>query len=287
MPKFLGAHFSISGGFEMAVYHGKKLGCTAIQIFTKNTNQWHAKPITKSQREAFQKAKEETGVAVLLAHAAYLINIASPNPKTWEMSVQALESEVKRASWLEIPYLVLHPGSHINTSLEEGIARIAKAINDVHCRQKSPYPTILLECMAGQGSAIGAAFEELAWILWEIRDKSRIGICLDTCHLFAAGYDIRTPEKFSLVLQEFERLVGLHWVKAFHLNDSKKELGSNVDRHEHIGKGCIGVDAFAYLLNEPRFAEIPMILETPKGEDDQFDVMNLETLRRLINASEN
>lgn len=293
--RLIGAHMSIAGGVENAVAHGKRVGCTAIQLFTKNNNQWNARPLLPENVQAFRRAIAETGVAVPLAHAAYLINLASPKPALWEQSFQAMNVEVDRAGVLEVPYLVLHPGSHVGTGLEGGIDRIANAINLIHNEQAHRHPMILLECMAGQGSTIGRTFEELRRILDQIRDQSRVGVCIDTCHLFAAGYDIRTADGFSKVLDECDRVIGLDRVQAFHLNDSKRELGSRVDRHEHIGKGQIGLAAFRYLLNDPRFVNIPMVLETPKGagdsplhdskdEEDQFDLMNLRTLENLIAA---
>lgn len=273
---------SIAGGVQNAILQGQRVGCTAIQIFTKNSNQWGAKPIGEAELDAFRKARTETGIEVSTAHCAYLINLASPEEANRRKGFESLKGEVSRAATLEIPYLVLHPGSHTGSGADGGVKRIADAINEIHAAQESKLPSILLECMAGQGSSVGSNFEELARILELVRDRTRIGFCLDTCHLFAAGYDIRTPEGFADVLERFDKAVGLEWVKAFHLNDSKKDLGCRVDRHEHIGKGFIGLEAFRYLLNHPRFIGTPMLLETPKGEDDAYDLMNLAALRGLI-----
>ncbi|MCL4512689.1 MAG: deoxyribonuclease IV [Candidatus Eremiobacteraeota bacterium] len=280
--RLIGSHILISEGLDKAVYHAEKLGCTAIQIFTKSSSQWNAKKLTDEQKAGFLEARQKTGISVPLAHASYLINLASPEPEQWNRSVEALFQEVDRCQFLKIPHLVLHPGSHKGAGVKEGILRTAEGINRLHEHQKKNGTVILLECTAGQGTSIGSKFGELADILNEISDQTKIGICLDTCHLFAAGYDIRTKESFSNLFNQFDQILGIEKIKAFHLNDSQKELGSHVDRHAHIGKGKIGLEGFQYLLNDPRFKKIPMILETPKGTDDTFDLMNLTQLQKLI-----
>ncbi len=284
--RLLGAHMSIAGGVDSAIGRGERVGCTAIQIFTKNNNQWNAKPLSGEEIGAFKEAQQKTKVVASLAHCAYLINLASPDKGNWERSFNGMKNEVLRAGELEIPYLVLHPGSHTGSGATEGIKRISDAINRIHEEQAHRLPMILLECMAGQGSSIGSKFEELRDIMADIKDQSRIGICIDTCHMFAAGYDIRTRETYDASFQEFDRIVGLEWIKAFHLNDSKKDLACHVDRHEHIGKGFIGLEAFRCLLNDPRFSKLPMVLETPKNEDDSWDLMNLDALESLFTRSE-
>lgn len=280
--RLLGAHMSIAGGVHEAVLRGHRAGCTAIQIFTKNNNQWSAKPLGEEDLLAFQNALQQTKVTVSLAHCAYLINLASPNPALWERSFASMQTEVLRAAQLGIPYLVLHPGSHAGSGVQGGIERIVRGINLIHKEQSTEKPVILLEFMAGQGSSLGSKIEELQEVISLIDDQQKIGVCIDTCHLFAAGYDIRTAEAFSQVTALLEEKIGLEKIKAFHLNDSKKGLGCRVDRHEHIGQGAIGLEAFRYLLNEPRFSGIPMVLETPKSQDDAFDLMNLKALRDLI-----
>lgn len=280
--RLIGAHMSIAGGLQNAPLAGERFGCTAIQIFSKNNHQLSAKPLTVQEIESFRSAVAKTKVAVPLAHCAYLINLASPKSDNYKRSLASMKSEVERASQLSVPYVVLHPGSHTDSGVAEGIVRIADAINRIHEGQKTKEPMILLECMAGQGSCIGSTLEELLQIMEKVKDQNRIGICIDTCHLFAAGYDIRTGESFAKILDRFDELIGLDRIKAFHLNDSKKGLGSHVDRHEHIGQGEIGLEAFRFLLKEDRFAQIPMVLETPKNDDGSWDMMNMETLRSLI-----
>jgi len=282
MTRWIGAHMSTSGGLHNAPLAGVRFGCTAIQIFSKNNHQLSAKPLTPEEITQFKSAVQKSQVTVPLSHCAYLINLASPKNDNYHRSLASMQMEVERAAQLDIPYVILHPGSHTESGVEAGVARIADAINRVHDAQQTKEPMILLECMAGQGSCIGSTFEELLQIMEKVKDQNRIGICIDTCHLFAAGYDIRTGESFAKILDRFAELIGIERIKAFHLNDSKKGLASRVDRHEHIGKGEIGLEAFRYLLNDDRLAEIPMVLETPKNDDGSWDQMNMETLRSLM-----
>jgi deoxyribonuclease IV len=275
----LGAHMSISGKIELAIERGESIGCTAIQIFTKSNRQWHAKPLTEDETDAFKKAWKSSSIRSVIAHASYLINIGSANEELEQKSVAALKLEMERCTALGVPYLVLHPGSHTNTNLELCIDRISKNINKLlantsHC-------TILLENMAGQGSSIGGTFEQLAQIIKHVDDKKRIGICFDTCHAFAAGYDFRTKKTYNAMWETFDTLIGLNKLKAIHINDSQKDVGSRVDRHTNIGKGKIGLTAFELLLKDPRFTDIPKVLETPK-KDLIDDKKNMETLISLL-----
>jgi deoxyribonuclease-4 len=276
----IGAHMSIAGGISKAFERGQSVQCRTIQIFLKSSNQWKAKPLTEEDKILFQEAQKTSGIHPVVAHDSYLINLASPNSDLYQKSIAAFMEEMERANFLGVPYLVLHPGAHVGSGVEAGIARIAAALNQAFARVDSPV-TILLENTAGQGSGLGYRFEELASIMEKIKEDGRVGICLDTCHAFAAGYDIRTKDAYASVMREFDRLIGIKKIRAFHVNDSKKELGSRVDRHAHIGQGFIGLEGFRCLINDKRFMKIPKILETPKGPDLAEDRINLATLRSL------
>ncbi len=276
-----GAHMSIAGGMHKAFERGKRTGCRTIQIFLKNSNQWKAKALTEQDRILFQEAQKNSSIRPVLAHDSYLINLASPDSDLYRKSLNAFVEELKRASFLGVPYVILHPGSHTGSGIKAGIDRVARALTRA-LDLVGPPVTILLENTAGQGSNLGHRFEQLAAIMDRIRNADRVGVCLDTCHLFAAGYDIRTAEGYSATIQEFDRLIGAEKILAFHVNDSKKDLGSRVDRHFHIGKGFIGLDAFRFLVNDRRFATVPKILETPKGKGIRQDRKNLATLRALV-----
>jgi len=272
---------SIAGGLHKAFDRGLQARCNTIQIFLKNSNQWKAKALSEEDRVLFQEAQRESGISPVLAHDSYLINLASPDPALYQKSLDAFVEEMKRANFLGVPYLVLHPGAHTGAGAGAGIQRVAKALNFA-LRQADPPVSILLENTAGQGSSLGSRFEELAAILDRIAEKDRVGFCLDTCHAFAAGYEIRTDDGYAQTMRAFDRLIGIEKIRAFHVNDSRKDLGSRVDRHCHIGKGFLGLNAFRLLVNDARFAAIPKILETPKGEGAREDRRNLATLRRLI-----
>ncbi len=276
-----GAHVSIAGGMHRAFERGARLQCRAIQIFLKSSNQWKAKLLTEQDQVLFKEARKSGAIKAVLAHDSYLINLGSPDRDLYRKSLDALVEEMTRANFLGVQHLVLHPGAHRGAGIAAGVARVAGALTRALDLVEPPV-TILLENTAGQGSCIGYRFEHLAGILERIRNAVRVGVCLDTCHLFAAGYDIRTAEGFEKTLREFDRLIGLGKISAFHVNDSKKELGSRVDRHFHIGQGFIGLDAFRFLLNDKRFLAIPKILETPKGTGIEQDLMNLATLKSLI-----
>jgi deoxyribonuclease IV len=277
----IGAHMSIAGGVHRAFDHGAQAGCRTIQIFLKNSNQWKGREITEGDAELFFEGRRRTGIQPVIAHSSYLINVASPQAELHRKSIEALADELRRANLLAVPWLVLHPGAHMGAGTEDGTTRAVAALNRV-LDSVAPPAGILLENTAGQGTVLGSRFEELAAILEQIRQQERIGVCLDTCHLFAAGYDIGSGEGYGTVIGEFQRLIGLRRVKAFHVNDSKRERGARVDRHAHIGRGFIGLEGFRRLMNDRRFARVPKILETPKGKDLAEDLVNLGTLRGLV-----
>ncbi|MDR0842259.1 MAG: deoxyribonuclease IV [Acidobacteriota bacterium] len=276
----VGAHLSIAGGVHRALERGRDAGCRAVQMFLKNSNQWEAKPLTDQDRELFAARRRDGGIVAVVAHGSYLINLASPDDALWQKSLDAFVEELRRAQFLDIPHLVLHPGAHKGAGVDAGVMRTADALNRAF-DQTAPAVTVLLETMAGQGSSLGSRFEELAAILEKIEDADRVGVCLDTSHIFAAGYDIRTRETYDATMDEFDRLIGIGRIRVVHVNDSRKELASRVDRHFHIGEGRIGLDAFSFIVNDPRLAAVPKILETPKGDDGEEDLRNLATLRSL------
>jgi deoxyribonuclease-4 len=285
MARRIGAHVSIRGGLEKAFLRGKTSGCRVIQIFTKSTVQWAQKNLTTREINAFNRAREETCIDPVSVHDSYLINLASPRARVRERSFQALLSEVERAGQLEIPFVVMHPGSHGGNGLDTGIQRISDALNRIHDQTKKANVTILLETTAGQGSDTGYRFEHLARIIGKTQAKERMGVCFDTCHVFAAGYDFRDMKAYKKLMNLFDNVIGLKYLKLFHLNDSKRDLGARVDRHEHLGHGYIGKTAFSQFLNDPLFQDIPFIIETPKGKDENhidWDVKNLRFLRELL-----
>lgn len=279
MKRFLGAHVSVAGGLDKAFARALDSGCTALQIFTKNANRWQVKPISDAEASAFRKAWQESGIGPVMAHDAYLINLASPQTDVWTKSKDALRDELCRCAQLGVTDLVMHPGAHLGTGPAIGLERIRTALREVF--QDTPqHVRLLLENTAGQGSYLGGDFAHLATLLEGI-DPRRCGICFDTCHAHAAGYNLSTAEGYEQAMAEFDRLVGLEQIKVFHLNDSLKPCGSKVDRHAHIGQGTIGRNGFASLMQDQRFVEIPMILETPKGEQDEMDRVNLALLHNL------
>ncbi|RCS44753.1 deoxyribonuclease IV [Bremerella cremea] len=275
---------SIAGGYYKAVNAAADEDMNVVQLFCKNNNQWRAKAISDKDVELFQTALAERNVEAPLCHASYLINLASPKDELWEKSIEGLKLEMERCEQLGIPNLVFHPGAHVEATLEEGIERIILAIDRLHKELPDCPVTLLLETTAGQGTCIGHKFEHLQAILQGLKQEARVAVCLDTCHIFAAGYPISEEKDFKATFKDFDKLIGFHKLRAIHLNDSKKELGSRVDRHDHIGEGKIGVEAFRHLLNDRRFKKIPLYLETPKGEEDgiSFDSKNLATLRSLV-----
>jgi deoxyribonuclease-4 len=276
---------SIAGGIDKALWRGMKLGCDVIQLFTKNANQWRAKPLVPDAIEAFRQARQKTVVRPVAAHDSYLINLASPDEGLYQRSVEALWEEMGRAETLGVSYLVMHPGSQRGSGEEEGFCRIARAINFLHYQGPDIKVQLLLETTAGQGATVGYRFEHFARIMEMIEEDKRVGVCLDTCHCFAAGYNIGTREGYEATMQEFDRVIGLDRLKLIHLNDSKAALGTRVDRHEQIGQGHLGLESFRLLMQDPRLADIPFILETPKGKapsGEDWDRVNLRTLRGLV-----
>ncbi len=277
----LGAHMSIAGGVYRAFALGRKASCDAIQIFLKSSRQWKGKPYTAKEIERFHEEAARGDIYPVVAHAAYLINLGTPQEELWLKSREALLDEVQRSEVLGVPYLVLHPGSHTGSGEEAGLARVAEALGWVH-EQTPGYKTqILLETTAGQGTNLGYRFEHLAWLLEHTPQGERLGVCYDTCHVFAAGYEIRTPEGYRETMDAFDAIIGLERLKVVHLNDSKGDLGSRKDRHAHIGQGKLGLEAFRLLLNDERLAELPGLLETPKSADLHEDIENLRVLRSL------
>ena len=279
----VGAHMSIAGGIHRAFERGRQVRCRTIQIFLKSSNQWKAKPLTEEDQLLFQQAQTSSRISPVVAHDSYLINLASPDRALRQKSLDAFIEEMNRANFLGVPYLNLHPGAHMGGGISEGTARVATALREA-LNTVEPPVILLLENTAGQGSSLGSRFEELAAIMENINIPNRVGVCLDTCHAFAAGYDLRTEDGYNTTMREFDRLIGLEKLLAFHVNDSRKDLGSRVDRHFHIGKGCIGLSAFRFLMNDCRFEKIPKILETPKGTGNREDKRNLATLRSLVDS---
>jgi deoxyribonuclease-4 len=276
---------SIAGGLDRAFERGKATGCQVIQIFTRNANQWQCRPLSVPEIHAFHKARQKSGIHPVAVHDSYLINLASPRAELRERSLNALLVEISRAEILEIPYVVMHPGFHLGAGEAVGLQRIADALNRIHdltpdCRAK-----LVLETTAGQGTSLGYRFEHLADILDRSEASERLRICVDTCHLFAAGYDFRTAETYRNLIERFSALIGLDYLAMIHVNDAKKGLGSKVDRHEHLGQGFIGETAFSLFLTDPVFRNLPFLIETPKGRDEEgndWDVRNLTFLRQLM-----
>ncbi len=278
----LGAHMSIAGGVGNAFVRGKTVGCECMQIFTKSSNQWMARPLAEEDIKGFKKNRKDTGVWPVVAHNSYLINLASPDNDLYEKSIDAMLIEMERAEALGLPYIIMHPGAHVGSGEDAGLASVADALNLLFERTKDYNVSLLLETTAGQGTVLGYRFEHIRAIIDKVKDDKRIGVCLDTCHSYAAGYDIK--KRYDAVFKEFDKIIGLERLKAFHLNDTLKVLGSRVDRHWHIGKGELGLETFERLMRDERFKELPMILETPKGMDENgndMDVVNLGILRKL------
>ncbi len=279
---FLGAHMSVSGGLHLAIERIRQVQGTALQIFSRNQRQWQAKPISPEEVRLFREAWQEWGSYPIAVHASYLINLASAKEEGCRKGVKALAAELVRTQALAIPHIVIHPGSHGGSGVEQGVARVAESLDQAFAlAPEAERPMILLETTAGQGTALGACFEELAAIRAASRNPERLGVCLDTCHIFAAGYDIANQQGFAKTLADFERTIGLKHLRFIHVNDSKKPLASRLDRHAHIGQGEIGLEGFGLLMTERGLAHIPKTLETPKGDDLAEDRENLRVLREL------
>lgn len=285
MGKF-GAHMSMAGGHHHAVHAAHKVGFATVQVFTKSNNQWKAKPLTDADVGAFRAALEETGVGDPVGHNSYLINLASPDDALWEKSIDAMTHEVERGEALGLTDLVAHPGAHVGSGEDAGIERIAKGLDEIHRRTPGVKLRIALETTAGQGSNLGHRFEHLGAILARVTEPERLSICVDTCHIFAAGYPLGSAEDYNRTMAELDAAVGPGRVRVLHVNDSLRERGSRVDRHAGIGLGKIGLEAFRLLVNDPRLRGLPMILETPKGEKgEDLDAVNLATLRGLLQSA--
>ncbi len=309
MPLF-GSHLSVAGGLYKAVDAAAQLGMSTVQIFTHSpsqwavksaspeeaprsssqassnscNHQWHAKLLADDDIRRFREAILRTGIQIPCAHDSYLINLASPDDALWQKSIEAIVAELQRAESLGLEGVVMHPGSFVTSSIDEGQRRIVAGLNEAHRRTKGLRCQYWLETTAGQGSNLGHRFEQIAFVLNEVSEPERLGVCVDSCHIFAAGYPLQTKFEYDATMNEFDETIGVNRIRAWHLNDSKKPLGSRVDRHEHIGEGCLGVEPFRHIVNDARFAETPMYLETEKGERDgqNLDAMNLATLRSLI-----
>lgn len=277
----IGAHKSIAGGVYNALKEGEAIGCKTIQIFTKNANQWRGKPISDADAQKFKEEVRRTGISPVVAHDTYLINLASPNEELIKKSIDAFFDELRRCELLEVPYIVMHPGSHTQSGEDAGLNKVADSLNKVHKMAKGFSVKILLETTAGQGTNLGYTFEQLKFIYDNVKENGRLGYCYDTCHTFAAGYDITTKKAYEKTMKEFDRVLGIKNLLCFHMNDAKKGLGSRIDRHEHIGKGMLGELPFALILQDKRFIDIPKILETPKEKGTDNDSINLKTLRKL------
>ena len=284
MPKF-GAHMSIAGGCFRCMEWGQQAGCEVVQLFSKNERQWLGKPLMDDDIARFTDARTRTNVLPVMIHDSYLINLSSPNDDLWEKSINAFRDELLRARSLGVPYLNMHPGSHVGSGEQEGLDRMVEALNRLGAEGAYEGVTVLLETTAGQGTNLGAKFEHLSYLIEQANTPDAFGVCIDTCHIFAAGYDIRTPETYAATMADFDRLVGYERIKAFHLNDALQPLGDHKDRHAAIGEGHIGLEGFRSIVNDPRLAHLPMVLETPKSADCHEDVENIARLRALIAQS--
>jgi deoxyribonuclease IV len=278
----LGAHMSSAGGAHRAIERACSIKCTATQIFVKNNMQWFARPLRPEEIRAFLDHRQRCDLAAVFAHASYLINLATTNPQFHANSIRALSEELTRASQLELPFLVLHPGAHLGAGEEAGLDAITASLDAVFKKVPKVKTRVALETTAGQGSSLGHTFEQIAYIIQQAREAERLCVCLDTAHVFAAGYDIGSTAATRKMFREFDRIIGLERLAALHLNDSKTARGSRVDRHQHIGQGEIGLDAFRFIMRNRRLWKIPKVLETPKGQELREDVMNMRTLRGLI-----
>ncbi len=275
----LGAHVSTAGGIHNAIENGTALHCDAIQIFLKNPNQWQGKPPTDAINEKFRSAWAETDLADVIVHDIHLSNLASPKINVLEKSIQAFREQMELAQVLGLRHIVTHLGAHLGEGESFGLKRLTESFDRIFETAEAPEVSVLLETTAGQGTNLGCCFEHIRDVIGMSKYPDRLGVCFDTCHVFAAGYDIRTEADCAATFNQFDKIIGLTRLKAFHLNDAKSTYQSRVDRHEHIGEGNIGVTAFAYILNDPRFAETPLIIETP--EMKTMHAVNLSTLRKL------
>ncbi len=281
----LGAHMSIAGGVAESLARGARIGCDSIQIFTKSTRQWASKPYSGEEVDAFKRNQKEYGIAIVIAHDSYLLNLGAPDGILRKKSIVNFIDELERCELLGVPFLVAHPGSHVGSGEDAGIKTIAASIDEAHASCRGFRTRIALEITAGQGSNLGRTFHQMGRIFDAVKENERLGLCFDTEHAFAAGYDIRTAEGYERTLAELDQHIGIDRIVAFHLNDSLKPFNSRVDRHQHIGHGYIGAEPFARLINDPRFAGIPMCLETEPGDEMKEIAGDLATLRDLLKAA--
>ena len=275
---------SIAGGVSQSLGRGNQIGCKCIQIFTRSSRQWAAKPYPAEEIEAFKRAHKETGIQMIVAHDSYLVNLGAPDEKLRKKSIDAFVDELQRCEALEVPYLISHPGAHIGAGEAAGIKAIAGSIDQAHKACRGYQVKIALEITAGQGSVLGSRFEQMARIFDAVKESERLRLCFDTEHAFAAGYDLRSEAGYEQAFAELDRHIGLKRLVAFHINDSMKPLNSHVDRHEHIGKGHLGLETFQRLVNDPRFAGIPMCLETEPGPDMKDISRDLRQLEKLVQS---
>jgi len=282
MSQLLGAHTSIAGGVSKSVVLAEKLGFSAMQIFTKNNNRWEAKPLEEDEVQKYKTLLSESSIQFIVAHDSYLINLCAVDKSNLEKSRNAFVDELERCEQLGVEYLNFHPGSHLGQGEEEGIKIIAESLDLAHSKTKGFEVSSMLKATAGQGTNLGYRFEQLQKIIELVEEPERMSVCIDTAHIYAAGYDIKDESTYDKVITDFDSIIGLDKLKCFHMNDSKKDLGSRVDRHEHIGKGFIGLEGFKNIMNDQRLAHIPKVLETPKGKEQLEDLENLKVLRRLI-----
>lgn len=282
MKHLMGAHVFVNGGVDSAIDGGESLGFTAIQLFTKNNNRWFQKDIPEKEIIAFKEKQSKSNIKVVVSHDSYLINLCAKDPENLEKSRKSFLDELNRCEQLSIPYLNFHPGSHGGQGEEEGLKIIAESLNMAH-EQTNGYKVMsMLEATAGQGNALGYRFEQLKKIIDMVDEKERMCVCIDTAHIWAAGYNIKDAKEYKKVIKEFDKIIGLDLLKCLHMNDSKKDLGSRVDRHDHIGKGFIGLEGFTNIMNDKKLEKVPKILETPKGKDQKEDLENIAVLQSLI-----
>jgi deoxyribonuclease-4 len=286
MPLF-GAHMSINGGCHNALLEAQAHGCQSVQLFTKAPSQWKSRELSEDEVQLFRRTLRQTRLRLPMGHDSYLTNLASPDEKLYRQSLEAFLAELGRAERLGLRYLIMHPGAHLDSGEEKGLERVAQALDEIHARTPGYRVQTLLETTAGQGSTLGYRFEHLARILSLVAEPARLGVCLDTCHVFAAGYALVPAAEYEATMRAFQQTIGLSRLRVFHVNDSLKPQGSRVDRHAHIGRGQIGLEAFRLLVNDRRFRNRPMILETPKTEGEQdMDAVNLATLRGLVEEAD-
>ena len=278
----LGAHMSMIGGVWTAVERAALIGCTTFQMFVKNNNQWRGKPLAEDEIITYKELRSKARIGPVIAHSTYLINLCAIEPRLLKKSREAFQDELNRCAQLNIDGLNVHPGAHRGAGESEGIKRIAESLNISHERTPGIHVKTILETTAGQGTSVGHRFEQLRMIIDLVEEKDRMGVCIDTCHVFAAGYDLGTDKGYERTFNEFRDVIGFQRLAAFHMNDSKRECGSHIDRHEHIGKGMIGTRGFSLLMNDERFRRVPKILETPKGPEMAEDIENMNVLKNLM-----